>query len=421
MGATAGDALSVDLLDHDLFADHEPWEVFDQLQREAPVYFHHEPDGGRGFWVLTRYDDVLRVVRDAKTFSSEVGGSARIEDLPDDVLDARRNFLEFDPPKHGRYRRLMSTSFTPGAVGRYEQWLRDLVGDLLDRIPCGDEIDLVHELAAPIPIRVLAHVMGLSDADLPHLIALGDRLLVDTDPDYVGELAYGEEREEDRYKPFGSPWAEELCTIGREYYADRRRCPREDLLTRIANAEIDGRPLSGGDLDNMFALLIVAGNETTRQAIALGTLALALNPDQYERVRVDSELVPSATEEMLRYSSPVWFFRRTATRDVELRGCRIAAGDKVTVWFAAANRDAEHYLDPHRFDVTRNPTDQLTFGRGGPHHCLGVHLARLEVRVYLEELIRRVQRIELTGDPIRHRSNFTNGLKRLPVRFVAAA
>ncbi|HZE04317.1 MAG TPA: hypothetical protein VE127_03770, partial [Solirubrobacteraceae bacterium] len=182
MGASAPDLTSVDLLDHDLFADHEPWEVFDLLQREAPVYFHPEP-AGRGFWVLTKYDDVQAVVRDAKTFSSEVGGSATIEDLPEDVLAVRRNLLEFDPPKHGRYRRLMSTRFTPGAVAQYEEWLRGLVRGLLDRIESGAEFDLVHELAAPIPIRVLAHLMGLPEEDLPRLIELGDRLLVDTEPD----------------------------------------------------------------------------------------------------------------------------------------------------------------------------------------------------------------------------------------------
>ncbi|HET8979803.1 MAG TPA: cytochrome P450 [Solirubrobacteraceae bacterium] len=420
MGASAPDLTSVDLLDHDRFADHEPWELFDLLQREAPVHFHPEP-GGRGFWVLTKYDDVQAVIRDAKTFSSEVGGSATIEDLPEDVLKVRRNLLEFDPPKHGRYRRLMSTRFTPGAVAQYEEWLRGLVRNLLDRIESGAEFDLVGELAAPIPIRVLAHLMGLPEEDLPRLIELGDRLLVDTEPDYVGEHAFGSERDEDRYKPFGSPWAEELCTIGRAYYEDRRRCPREDLLTLIANAEVDGQPLSAHDLDNMFALMIVAGNETTRQAIALGTLALAHNPDQYELVRAQPELIPSASEEMLRFASPVWWFRRTATKDVEIRGQHIAAGDKVVVWFAAANRDPDHYPDPHRFDVTRNPTDQLTFGRGGPHHCLGVHLARLEVRVYLEELVGRVSGIELAGPPLRHRSNFTNGLKRLPVRMTLAA
>jgi cytochrome P450 len=414
MGADAR-AIRVDLLDHDLFADHEPWEVFEHLQREAPVYFHPEP-GGRGFWALTKYDDVLSVVRDARTFSSQIGGAATIEDLPQDVLEARRNLLEYDPPLHGRYRRLISRRFTPGAVAVYEDWLRTLIAGLLERLRSGEEFDFVHELAAQIPIRVLAHVLGLSDEDLPRLIALGDRLLVDTEPEYVGELAFNSERPEDRYKPFGSPWADELCAIGRAYYADRRARPREDVLTAIATGEIDGRPLDERELDCMFALMIVAGNETTRQGLALGTLALARNPDQYELVRRHPELIGSAGEEMLRYASPVWWFRRTATVDTELRGQRIAAGDKVVVWFAAANRDPEHYPDPHRFDVTRNPTDQLTFGRGGPHHCLGVHLARLEVRVFLEELVGRVASIELAGEPVRHRSNFTNGLKRLPLR-----
>jgi cytochrome P450 len=406
---------SVDLLDHDLFADHEPWEVFEHLQREAPVYRHPEPDGP-GFWAVTKYDDVLAVVRDSKTFSSQSGGAATIEDVPEDVLAARRNFLEFDPPKHGRYRRLISTRFTPGVVGQYEQWLRALVRHLLDRVLPLEEFDLVHELAAPIPIRVLAHVLGLPDEILPRLVELGDRLLVDTEPEFVGELAYAQERDEDRYKPFGSPWADELCAIGRSYYADRRACPQEDVLTLIANAEIEGQPLSPQDLDNMFALLIVAGNETTRQAIGLGTLALADHPDEFERLRANRELLASATEELLRYSSPVWFFRRTATRDTRIRDVEIAEGDKVVVWFAAGNRDPDHYSDPHRLDVARNPIDHLTFGRGGPHQCLGAHLARLEVRVYLEELVPRIGRIELAGQPVRLRSNFTNGLRRLPVR-----
>jgi cytochrome P450 len=406
---------AIDLLDYDLFADHEPWEAFDLLLREAPVYWHRLSEGD-GFWVITRYDDVLAVVRDAKTFSSEIGGSATIENMPPDVLDARRNFLEFDPPKHGRYRRLISTSFTPGAVAQYEEWLRALVQELLDRVLDSDEFDLVHELAAPIPIRVLAKLLGLPDELLPRFVELGDRLLVDTDPEIVGDAAYQGERPEDRYKPFGSPWAEELCALGRQFYADRRAAPRDDVLTRIAVAELDGCPLSERDLDNTFALLIVAGNETTRQGIALGTLALAQHPDQYARVRADRSLVPSAVEELLRYSSPVWFFRRTAATDTQVRGVDIAAGDRVTVWFAAANRDPEHYPDPHRFDVTRNPADSLTFGRGGPHHCLGAHLARLETRVYLEELLECVERIELTGRPRRLRSNFTNGLKTLPIR-----
>ena len=405
----------VDLLDHDLFADHEPWEVFERLQREAPVYFHPEPDG-RGFWALTKYDDVQAVLRDPKTFSSEVGGAAMIEDLPEDVLEVRRNFLEFDPPKHGRYRRLISKNFTPGAVGAYEEWLRGLVRERLDRALVLGEFDLVHELAAPIPIRVLAEILGMPDEVLPQLIELGDRLLVDTDPEYVGEHAFAGELAEHRYKPFGSPWAEELCALGRAYYADRRACPRDDVLTKIAVGEVDGRPLTPGELDNMFALMIVAGNETTRQAISLGTLALCEQPEQYDRLRADRSLIPSAVDELLRHRAPVWFFRRTTTRDVTVRGVDIPAGDKVVVWFAAANRDPDKYPDPHRVDVGRDAHDHLTFGRGGPHHCLGVHLAKLELKVYLEELVERVARVELAGEPVRQRSNFTNGLKRLPVR-----
>ena len=414
-GAGATPVEGVDLLDHDLFADHEPWEVFDLLQREAPVFFHSEP-AGRGFWTLTKYDDVLAVLKDTKTFSSELGGAATIEDLPEDVLEARRNFLEFDPPKHGKYRRLLAADFTPKAVRRYEEWLRRLVRHRIDNALARDEFDLVEELAAPIPIRVLGHILGLPEEELPHLVLLGDRLIADTEPELVGDLAYRGEQPQDRYKPFGSPWADELCSLGRAHYADRRECPRDDVLTLIANGEIDGQPLSERDLDNMFALLIVAGNETTRQAIALGILALAQHPEEYARLRADRSLIPSAVEELLRFASPVWFFRRTATSKTSIRGTRIAAGDKVVVWFAAANRDPDQYPDPHRLDVARNPADNLTFGRGGPHFCLGVHLAKLELRVFFEEFLDRVSSIELGGQPERIRSNFVNGLKRLPVR-----
>jgi cytochrome P450 len=420
MGTPAAHPLAVDLLDHDLFADHEPWEVFEALQDRAPVYFHPEPDGGRGFWVITKFDDVRAVLKDFATYSSEIGGAARIEDLPEDVLAARRNFLEFDPPKHGRYRRLFSADFTPSAVGRYEGWLRELVCARLDHaLPQGD-FDLVEELAAPIPIRVLGHILGLPDEELGHLVELADRLLVDTEPDFVGDLAYAGEQAEHRYKPFGSPWAEELCAMGRAHYAERRECPRADVLSLIANGTVDGRPLDEGELDNMFALMIVAGNETTRQAIALSTLALASHPESYRRLREDPALIESAVEELLRFCPPVWFFRRTTTAASTIRGVEIPAGDKLTVWFAAANRDAEHYADPHRLELARNPADNLTFGRGGPHVCLGQHLAKLELRVYLEEFVARVATLSVGEPPPRLRSNFSNGLKRLMVSVTQA-
>src|SRR5439155_11814791 len=319
-------------------------------------------------------------------------------------------------PKHRKYRRLLAADFTPKAVARYEEWLRALVVHRLEQALPQREFDLVRELAAPIPIRVLGHILGLPEEQLPRLVLLGDRLIADTEPELVGDLAYAGERPEDRYKPFGSPWADELCALGRSYYAECRACPRDDVLTLIANAEIDGEALSERDLDNMFALLIVAGNETTRQAIALGVLALAQHPDEYARLREDCTLIPSAVEELLRFASPVWFFRRTATTAISLRGAEIGAGDKVVVWFAAANRDADHYAEPHRLDIARNPTDHLTFGRGGPHFCLGAHLAKLELRLFLEEFVDRVTTLAIGGEVARIRSNCVNGLKRLPIR-----
>lgn len=416
MGARAAFTLAdVNLLDHDLFADHEPWEVFELLRSEAPVFRHPEPDGP-GFWVVTGYEDVLAVLRDWQTFSSELGGAATIAPLPEDVLEARRNFMETDPPRHTQFRRIFAAHFTPRAVRRYEPWLRELVAEVLDEALPLRELDLVHEIAAPIPIRVLGRILGLSDEHLPRLIWLGDRLLVDTEPDYVGELAFTGEREEDRYLPFGSPWARELCELGRRYWASRRASPRDDVLSLIANATIDGCPLSERDLDNTFAIFVVAGNETTRQGISLGMLALARDPESWDRLRRDRTLVPGAVEEMLRIAAPVWHFRRTATHATELRGQRIERGDRVVVWFGAANRDPAVFPDPHRFDITRDPNEHATFGRVGPHFCLGAHLARLEITVLLEALLDRVERIELAGPPKRLRSNFTNGLKELPVR-----
>ena len=207
------------------------------------MYFHPEPDG-RGFWVITKFDDVRAVLRDYSTFSSEVGGAARIEDLPEDVLAARRNFLEFDPPKHGRYRRLFSADFTPPAVARYEDWLRALVRARLDAaLPKRRVRPRRGARRADPDSRARPHPRASRARSSARLIELGDRLLVDTEPDYVGELAYHGEQDEYRYKPFGSPWADELCALGRAHYAERRACPREDVLSLIANGTVDGRPL----------------------------------------------------------------------------------------------------------------------------------------------------------------------------------
>ncbi len=411
----------VDLLDQDLFADHEPWDVFALLQREAPVYWHPGPEDGDGFWCVTRYDDLVHVLKNARLFSSEANGSAQIEWMEPDVLEARRNFMETDAPRHTAWRRQFARSFTPRAVADYSDFLRELTGQMLDEAIDRGEVEFVHEIAAVIPIRALGHMLGVPDEHLGRLVELGDRMIIDTDPEIAHVLAGSPEAEAFKYLPFGSEAAAELCALGRPLIAERQACPRDDVLSILANMEIDGRPLSQVELDNNFALFIVAGNETTRQGMALGLLQLIANPWAIDELRADPTLYPTAIDELLRLASPVWHFRRTATEDTEVGGVKIAKGDRVVVWFAAANRDPDVFPEPDKLVLTRKRDEHASFGRGGPHFCIGAHLARLEIAIMVEELVKRVDKIELVAPPRRLRSNFTNGLKELRVRFTRRA
>ena len=408
----------VDLLDHDLFAEREPWDVFELLRREAPVYWHEGPEEGDGFWNVTRYDDVVYVLKQARLFSSEANGAAQVEWMEPDVLEARRNFMETDPPRHTLWRRQFARSFTPRAVAEYTDFLRGLTADMLDDAIGRDEVEFVHDVARVIPIRALGHMLGVPEEHLAKLVELGDRMIIDTDPEIAHILAGSPEAEAFKYQPFGSEAAAELCALGRPLIEDRRRCPREDVLSILANMEVDGRPLSQVELDNNFALFVVAGNETTRQGMALGLLQLIENPWAMEELRNDPSLFPTAIDELIRLASPVWHFRRTATEDTELRGVTIRKGERVVVWFAAGCRDPEVFPEPDRLVLTRKRDEHPAFGRGGPHFCLGAHLARLEIAIMVEELVRRVESVELLAPPRRLRSNFTNGLKELRVRLI---
>jgi cytochrome P450 len=408
----------VDLLDHDLFAEREPWDVFELLRREAPVYWHEGPEEGDGFWNVTRYDDVVYVLKQARLFSSEANGAAQVEWMEPDVLEARRNFMETDPPRHTLWRRQFARSFTPRAVAEYTDFLRGLTADMLDDAIGRDEVEFVHDVARVIPIRALGHMLGVPEEHLAKLVELGDRMIIDTDPEIAHILAGSPEAEAFKYQPFGSEAAAELCALGRPLIEDRRRCPREDVLSILANMEVDGRPLSQVELDNNFALFVVAGNETTRQGMALGLLQLIENPWAMEELRNDPSLFPTAIDELIRLASPVWHFRRTATEDTELRGVTIRKGERVVVWFAAGCRDPEVFPEPDRLVLTRKRDEHPAFGRGGPHFCLGAHLARLEIAIMIEELVQRVESVELLAPPRRLRSNFTNGLKELRVRLV---
>lgn len=405
-------------LGNDAFVERIPHETFALLRREAPVWWYDWP-GGRGFWCVTKHADVVSVSRDTKTFSSAQG--ANLEDLDEEMMTARRSMLETDPPRHTRLRGLVGPPFTPRAVKAYELALRELTREILDRALPLAEFDFVEEIAKELPIRVLARLLGTPEPDTGRLIDWGDRMIANTDPDYADVLHDSPESEAYRLVPFRSPAALELFEYGHALAAERRKEPRDDLVSKLVHTEIDGERLTEREFDTMFLLLVVAGNETTRQAIAHGMLALAEHPDQWVRVLNDRALMwERGADEILRWSSPVLHFRRTATADTEIRGQPVEAGDKVVVWYVSANFDEEVFDRPERFDVGRSPNRHITFGGGGPHYCLGAHLAKLEVQVLFDELLPRLDALEVTGRVERMRTNFTNAIKRMPVRVTAS-
>jgi cytochrome P450 len=402
----------VDLTDLDMWARAVPYDEFGRLRREAPVAWF--PDGGSGFWSVHRYADIVTASRDVATFSSARGVS--FEEPTDEDMAARRTIIDTDPPEHTKLRKIVSGFFTQRAVAVYEHFITGLTEQVLDQAPGRGTFDFVDAVAKEVPIRVLARIMGLPAADLDLFIDLGDRLIANTDPE-ITDVVWGRD-DTDAYRrfPFRSPYGKQLWDLGREVVAGRLREAGDDLLSRLLSAEVDGDRLTETDLDNFFSILVVAGNETTRIAIAQGVLAFCQHPEQWDRLRADPGLLDSATDEVIRWTCPTHFMRRTATTDTALGGAPIRAGDKVVLWYVSGNRDEAEFENPGVFDVARSPNRHLSFGRGGPHLCLGVHLARLEVKVALAALARRVSRFELAGEPRRIRSNFTNGLKALPVR-----
>jgi cytochrome P450 len=403
----------VDLADHDNFVERVPHDMFALLRREDPVHFQHEPDGP-GFWCVTRYDDINAVHRDWETFSSELGGTS-LQDLEPEHIEARKSMIDMDPPRHNQLRALVNKGFTPRAVRAYEEKIRELIRGILDDALPRGEFDFVEHVAAELPMRVFAEMLGAPQEDRRHIVELGDKLLGNTDP----EFADPEELERHRHLPFSSPVALEMFEYGRKLAAERRAHPRDDIITKLVQAQIDGEPLTQREFDVYFLLLATAGNETTRHTISHGLLALIEFPDQLERLRREPDLYATAAEEMLRWATPVHHFRRTVTKDVQFGGKLLRRGDKVTTWFTSGNRDEEYFVGGDRFDVSRAPNPHMTFGPGGVHFCLGAHLARLEVRVVFEELVPRLRSVELAGRADRLRSNFFNGIKRLPIRVEA--
>jgi cholest-4-en-3-one 26-monooxygenase len=396
----------IDLLSRDVFTEGVPHEWFTYLRANAPVYHHPEPDGP-GFWVITKYDDVVTLNRDWETNSSDQdrGGVVGLENLPgaDEFAQGGKLMLTMDPPDHTRYRKLVNKGFTPRMIGALEPHIRELAAGIVDSAVANGTCDFVTEIAAELPLEAIAELIGVPLEDRHKIFDWSNRMIGSEDPEYmVSDEAV-------------STAQIEMFMYAQALADDRRAEPRGDIMSTLLEVEVDGDKLSEMDFNLFFLLLAVAGNETTRNAISHGMDVLLDHPDQYRYLVEDPSRVAVATEEILRWASPVMYFRRNTTQDHDLRGEHIAAGDKVSLWYISANRDEDYWDDPFTFDVTRDPNPHIAFGGGGPHFCLGASLARLEIRVLFEELARRAPRVERADDSQRLRSNFINGIKHLPV------
>jgi cholest-4-en-3-one 26-monooxygenase len=399
----------IDLLDQSLYeAGGPPYELFKHLRAESPVHWNDMP-GDVGIWAITRYKDVFDVSLDQKTFSSARSGAILRTMQPDEYEVQKGLLINMDPPGHTKHRRLVSAGFAGKVIRNLEQNVRDVTTAIIDEIAPLGGCDFVDCVSAELPLQVIVEMVGVPKADRRKVLDWTNTMIAFDDPEYGGASPEA-----------GAMAAAELFMYANDLAEDREQNPRGDVVSLLMQAEVDGERLSRADFSAFFMLLLVAGNETTRNLISGGLLALIEHPEQRARLMADRSLLPSAIEEMLRWVSPVNVFRRTATRDVELGGQTIREGDKVALFYASANRDDSVFHEPDRFDITRTPNDHLAFGIG-PHFCLGANLARLEIRVMFEEILRRLPDIELDGKPERLRSYFINGIKRMPVRFTPSA
>jgi cytochrome P450 len=398
----------VDLCDPATFVESVPHELFARMRAETPVLWVDEP-GGSGFWSFTRYADVVTINRDNHTFSSH-RGTALIHDMPEEQLEQQRlMMLNMDPPTHTRYRLLVNKGFTPRRIAALEGRARQLTNEILDAICEQGGCDFVTDVAAELPLQVIAELMGVPQEDRRLMFDWSNRMVGSADEEY------GTDPED------ATSASMELYAYANALAAEKRANPQDDILSALIAAEVDGERLTEFEIDMFFLLLAVAGNETTRNLISHGMLALMEHPDERAKLLADPALIPTGIEEMLRWGSPVMHFRRTATKDVVVGGQPVAEGEKVVIWYISANRDEAVFDDPYRFDVLRSPNEHIAFGGGGPHFCLGANLARLEIRVMFEEVLRRMPDMQIAGPVQRLKSNFINGIKHLPVQFTPSA
>jgi cytochrome P450 len=411
--ATVGrDIESVELTEAGLWLDGPPHEVFKQMRRECPIHrtesFELFPEED-GFWSVTTADDVHTVSRDWQTYSSERGGVlAAAAGFPLELAQAM--FIGMDPPKHDRLKALFQSGFTPKRIAAHEDAIRAIAIRVLDRLegpPARETCDLVSDVAQPVVARVIGSFMGIPEEDDAIWARLMNSTLGAGDPD-INPDGFEGALEKDLPEIF------ERC---RQLIAARQESPTDDLTSVLVHAEVDGQKLEEHEIVMGFFLLVAAGNDSTKATYCSAMRALMESPEQLQLLLDDPSLIPSAVEEALRMFPAFAHFRRTATCDTVLNGREIREGEKVVMWYVSSNRDETRYEDPDRFDVTRNPEHQA-FGAGGRHYCLGTALARLELKIMLEETLKRYPRIELAGTPAFVESLFLNQLKTLPVRLL---
>jgi cholest-4-en-3-one 26-monooxygenase len=411
----------IDLNDGANFVASVPHEWFRFLRREAPVFRHPDPQGQAGtYWCVTRYEDCVTVNRDAEHFSSAQAGALFNDMEPEQLEQQRLMMLNMDPPLHTRYRRLVNKGFTPRMVRDLESKIVAYADDIIDNVCETGRADFVEDMAAELPLLVIAEIMGVPPEDRHQVFEWSNRMIGREDPEY--QVSTSDETLAD-----GDPaWEEstrasmELFAYADELTARKRAHPSEDMLSVLTRAEMDGESLNQLELDLFFLLLAVAGNETTRNLMSGAMTAFFEHPEQWRLLLEDRSLLGKAVEEMLRFVTPVMHFRRQATEDFTLTGQQIEAGDKVVFWHISANRDESAFTEPDRLDITRDPNPHIAFGGGGPHFCLGANLARMEIGVMFSRILDRLPDIHLDGEVQRLHSNFINGTKHLPVAFSPA-
>ena len=407
-----------DLTSHDTFMNGAPHNTFARLRRDDPVSWT-EWGGGKGFWSITRYDDILEMNRNTKVFSSAQG--IRMEDQSYEEYLARRTFQETDPPEHMQMRIKLAKAFSKGVIEQFEEDLRAISTDILDEVLQNESFDATKTIARELPMRMLGRILGTPDEDLPWLVEKGDALIANTDPDFTAHVMDKMSTDEFRMMPFNSPAGAELYAYAKDLMEKKNASGETDgILHLILQPSPDGSVISETEFRNFFCLLVAAGNDTTRYSISAGMQAMCHQPELLGQMKEGGAIWDTMADEVIRWATPALYFRRTATQNHEMHGKTIREGDKVLYWFASGNRDESYFTDPMRVDLMRNPNKHLAFGLGGPHLCLGMWLARLEVTVLFQELSKRISHIEADGDQKFLRSNFVGGIKSLPVRIKRA-